>query len=61
LGPRPRGAWDRCRKREANIGYESGGRPPLGQFNQLIPHKLLTRMAQVGLSIRITIYPAGNV
>jgi hypothetical protein len=60
LSPRSRGAWDRCRTREANIGYGSGLRPRLGQFNQLIPHKLLARMVEVGLSIRTTIYPPDN-
>jgi hypothetical protein len=33
LSPRSRGAWDRCRTREANIGYESGLRPRLGQLS----------------------------
>ena len=57
LKPKARALWDGCRKREANLGYESGEHPALGQFNQLIPRQTLKRMAVLGLSMRITIYP----
>src|SRR5262245_17489416 len=57
LKPKARGIWDRCETREFNLGYDSGFRPIRGRFSNLIPTRTLLRMANLGLSIRITIYP----
>ena len=37
--------------------YDSGDYPDLGRFSQVIPPRMLQRMADLGLSLRITIYP----
>jgi hypothetical protein len=54
--PRPlRSVWDRCTRRELNIGYECGAEP--WAFNQALPAELLGRMAAAGASLRVTLYP----
>lgn len=47
--------WDRCSKREFNIGYDCGDEP--WSFNQGISNHVLRRMAECGASFRITLYP----
>ena len=47
--------WSNCTLREFNIGYDCGNEP--WAFNQGLSAKLLQRIAAVGASIRITIYP----
>ncbi|MCC6361751.1 MAG: hypothetical protein IT450_23700 [Phycisphaerales bacterium] len=50
-----RAVWDRCTLREFNIGYDCGVTP--WAFNQNLSNSLLTRIAAVGGSLRITLYP----
>ncbi|PQO30425.1 hypothetical protein DTL21_24025 [Bremerella cremea] len=47
--------WATCIKREFNIGYDCGTDP--WAFNQGLSTELLRRLAEVGASIRITLYP----
>jgi len=47
--------WRECKKRELNIGYDCGDEP--WAFNNGLSSALLARMAKVGVSLRITIYP----
>jgi hypothetical protein len=54
--PEPlRAAWSRCSQREFNVGYDCGGEP--WAFNQALSSELLGRMAAVGASLRVTLYP----
>lgn len=50
-----RGVWSGCTRREFNIGYECGKEP--WAFNQGLSSELLGRIAAVGASLRITLYP----
>src|SRR6516162_11734759 len=50
-----RGVWWRCTRREFNIGYDCGTEP--WAFNQGLSNELLGRMAAVGASLRVTLYP----
>jgi hypothetical protein len=55
LGPALRSVWAGCSRRELNIGYDCGLGP--WAFNQGLSAGLLGRMAAVGASLRITLYP----
>jgi hypothetical protein len=55
LGEPHRSAWRGCTRREFNIGYDCGDEP--WAFNQGLSCALLGRMADVGASLRITLYP----
>ena len=50
-----RNLWMNCTRREFNIGYDCGADP--WAFNQGLSAELLRRVANVGASIRITLYP----
>ena len=50
-----RSIWLGCTRREFNIGYDSGAEP--WAFNQGLSSGLLGRIAAVGASLRITLYP----
>jgi hypothetical protein len=47
--------WNRCSKREFNVGYDCGDEP--WSFNQSISNQTLRRIADCGASFRITLYP----
>jgi len=47
--------WAECSKREFNIGYDCGDEP--WAFNQGLSNATLQRMAAMGATLRITIYP----
>ncbi|MEM7313681.1 MAG: hypothetical protein AAF497_11080 [Planctomycetota bacterium] len=47
--------WDRCTKREFDVGYDCGDEP--WAFNQGLSNDVLRRMADCGATFRITIYP----
>jgi hypothetical protein len=47
--------WDGCSRRQCNIGYDCGAEP--WEFNQGLSTELLGRMAAVGASLRVTLYP----
>lgn len=47
--------WTSCTRREFNIGYDCGADP--WAFNQGLSIELLRRLANVGASLRITLYP----
>lgn len=47
--------WNRCSKREFNIGYDCGDEPWC--FNQGISNQVLRRIADCGASFSITLYP----
>lgn len=55
LVPTLRTVWDHCMRREFNVGYDCGSEP--WAFNQGVSAELLGRMAAVGASLRITLYP----
>jgi hypothetical protein len=50
-----RSVWNSCTRREFNVGYDCGAEP--WAFNQGLSAALLGRMAAVGASLRITLYP----
>lgn len=50
-----RSIWESCTQRGFNIGYDCGDRP--WAFNQGLSNGLLGRIAAVGVSLRVTIYP----
>lgn len=54
-----RDLWNRCSKREFNVGYDCGDEP--WSFNQGISNEVLRRMANSGSSFRITLYPHKGV
>ncbi len=56
LDPTLLGAWTSCTRREFNIGYDCGQQP--WAFNQALTAELLGRMAAVGASLRVTLYPS---
>src|SRR5215204_4078660 len=47
--------WDGCTRREFNLGYDCGAEP--WAFNQGLSASLMGRMAAVGASLRVTLYP----
>jgi hypothetical protein len=47
--------WATCTRREFNIGYDCGDEP--WAFNQGLSNELLCRIAKVGASLRVTLYP----
>jgi hypothetical protein len=47
--------WSGCVLREFNIGYDCGSKP--WAFTQGLSSHLLGRMAAVGASLRVTLYP----
>jgi hypothetical protein len=47
--------WSKCSLREFNIGYECGDEP--WAFNNGLTNTTLVRMAKLGASLRVTIYP----
>lgn len=55
LTPVLRQCWDRCELREFNMGYDCGDEP--WAFSQGLSNRLLTRVAAVGATLRMTIYP----
>jgi hypothetical protein len=55
LGEPHRAVWLGCTRREFNIGYDTGSEP--WAFNQGLSCELLGRMAAVGASLRVTLYP----
>jgi hypothetical protein len=56
LDPHFREHWSACTSREFNIGYECGNEP--WAFNQGLTAATLGRIAALGISLRITLYPA---
>ncbi len=55
LGEPVRRIWWACTRREFNIGYEGGSEPR--SFNNGLSSRTLRRMAEVGVSLGITLYP----
>jgi hypothetical protein len=51
----PRNLWSACTTRVFDIGYECG-EGPLSFHNNIAP-SILARVAAVGASLRITLYP----
>ncbi len=47
--------WEACTRRQFDIGYDCGSKP--WAFNQGLSGELLGRIAAVGASLRITLYP----
>jgi hypothetical protein len=48
--------WWACDLREFNIGYDCGSEP--WAFNQRVSSETINRMAAVGASLQITLYPS---
>lgn len=55
LGDPHRSVWQGCTLREFNIGYDCGAEP--WAFNQGLSCELLRRIAAIGASLRLTLYP----
>src|SRR5687768_16707753 len=55
LPPKARMIWSGCTLREFNIGYDCGEKP--WAFNQALSNRTLSRLAAVGATLRITLYP----
>ena len=55
LEPNAREAWNACEKREFNLGYDCGDEP--WAFTQGLSVRSISRIAALGMSLRITIYP----
>ena len=55
LDPHFRALWSACTSREFNIGYECGDAP--WAFNHELTAATLARVAALGVSLRITLYP----
>ena len=55
LNERHRTRWSRCTRREFNVGYDCGAEPRA--FDQGLSSSLLGRVAALGASLRITLYP----
>jgi hypothetical protein len=47
--------WSRCTRREFNVGFDCGAEP--WAFNQGLSSRLLGRIAAMGASLRVTLYP----
>jgi hypothetical protein len=56
LDPQSHIQWAACAIREFNIGYDCGDEPRA--FNHGLTAPTLARMAALGISLRITLYPA---
>lgn len=56
LDQRSRELWSACTSREFNIGYDCGDEP--WAFNHALTAPTLARIAALGISLRITLYPA---
>ncbi len=50
-----RRVWDRCSKRDFNIGYDCGDEP--WGFNQGLSNQTLRRIVECGATVSITLYP----
>ena len=50
-----RSVWNRCTKREFNVGYDCGDEP--WSSNQGLSNDVLRRMADCGATFRVTLYP----
>jgi hypothetical protein len=50
-----RAIWSACTRRELNIGFDCGAQP--WAFNQALSNNLLGRLAAVGATLRVTLYP----
>jgi len=55
LSPEAKAVWDNSLKREFDFGYESGTTP--NNFHSKISSESITKLASVGGSVVITIYP----
>ncbi|MEZ4617438.1 MAG: hypothetical protein R2867_18270 [Caldilineaceae bacterium] len=55
LAPEYQAIWSRCMVKEFNLGYQCGTEPR--PFTQGVSSEVVTRMAAVNASLRITLYP----
>jgi hypothetical protein len=55
LSPNLESLWWQCEQRILDIGYQCGSEP--SALSQSLPSDLLARIAAVGLSLRLTLYP----
>ena len=55
LSPLAKEVWSQCVKRELDIGFEGGDSKFI--FEGRIENKTLARVAEIGASVEITIYP----
>jgi hypothetical protein len=55
LDSRARAMWTGCSEREINIGYQCGAGPWASEHG--LSNGLLERIARLGASLRITLYP----
>ena len=55
LPDQARALWSACTRRELNIGFDCGAKP--WAFNTGLSSDLLAKVAAIGASLRITLYP----
>jgi hypothetical protein len=55
LGPEARAVWAACNTREFNLGYDCGDEP--WAFTDQLTTETLARIASLGASLRLTLYP----
>jgi hypothetical protein len=58
LDGQARELWSACTSREFNIGYDCGDEP--WAFNHQLTPATLARIAALGVSLRITLYPTAT-
>ena len=58
LTPEYRAIWSRCTLREFNLGYDCGLEP--WAFQSGISAEIVRRIADLGASLRVTLYPIGK-
>lgn len=58
LDPEAEALWQACTAREFNIGYDCGDAP--WAFNHALTAPTLARVAALGASLRITLYPVDS-
>jgi hypothetical protein len=58
LSSKSKEIWDKCHRKEFDIGFESGNTPK--SFRTVIQSETVKRCAEIGASITITVYPHFN-
>ena len=58
LSKKSRKIWDKCHKKEFDIGFQCGNTQK--SFNTIIQSETIKRCAEIGATIEITVYPHFN-
>ncbi len=57
LPEKAKAVWEACTKREFNLGFACGTAP--SAFTSTLSLEVLKRIAEVGASVTVTLYPVG--